>query len=303
MSNLTFRRVTHGDYDDVIAIRRGIYFGMDYLVSRYHAMLDTHDGYVALHGDKMVAFELVSLIDDGTTFLTRAARVHENYEGKGVYRKLSDYIHQIYSTNKSILRYANALHVDADADRLISKGAELIGRREARTFQGRTAYIVSRLEQARVDDVRPSSRDEILQIFKSDRLFPTLFTSQRITADWVAYRLMESNLKYLQGDVLATSADPDNLSDTPLLSVGTPVRCEAGFRLCVDFHGDVGDGSKVQEHLVSHIKNCIDKEDGEFFLMISFEDKMDDKLLHKVIDELSFKEKFRVHMNLLEQAF
>ncbi|OWF38846.1 histidine N-acetyltransferase-like [Mizuhopecten yessoensis] len=302
--DINFRRVTSSDYDDVIAIRRGIYFGWDYLASRFHSMMETHQGYVAMDGDKMVGFSFITTVDDGETLLTRASRVHEDYEGKGVYRSLSDYIRQIISSNPEIKRSAVAIHMNAEADRLIKKGAVFVGKRDFLVFHGTASSILPRING--VIENKPLQSDAISKIFQSTKLCSVLFPSDRIVSNWVAYRLFPNNIKHFDSDlhnVIATSVDPENESSDPLLSVGVLFKCDTGEAICIDFHGNIGDGSKVREHMEKHIKLSIGPQTDNFFIMITHETKMDDALLYKMMEDFSMTEKLLtgINMNMIEE--
>ncbi|XP_033726989.1 histidine N-acetyltransferase-like [Pecten maximus] len=302
--NLTFRRVTSDDFDDVIAIRRGIYYGLDYLAGRYHSMLRTHQGYVAMDGDKMVGFACLTSVDDGTTSLIRAARVHEDYEGKGVYRGLTDYIRQIVSTNQKLKRSAVAIHLDTDADRLIKKGAVFIGKRNVRVFVGTATSTLSKI--TRIIENKPLNRDALSRIFTCTNLCSNLFPTERIVCNWVAYRLVPSNLEYFYSDhhnVIGTSVDPEDLSGQPLLSVGMSFKCDIGDELCIDFHGNIGEGSKLKEHVEKHIKLSIGQQVESIIIMVTFDAVMDNSLLYKTMGNLTLEEKnIGVSMNMIEES-
>ncbi|XP_060068498.1 probable N-acetyltransferase 16 [Ylistrum balloti] len=303
MSCLHFRQVTSNDYKEVVAIRRGIYYGLDYLADRFHSMLETHEGYVAMDGDKMVGFAFVTTIDDGATSLVRAARVHEGYEGKGIYRSLSDYIRQIDLSNRDIKRSAVVLHLDAEADRLIKKGAVLVGRRNVRVFLGTASLILPCIKG--VLENHPLNRDAMARIFHSTKLCSILFPCDRIVCNWVAYRLLPSNIEHFDSknhNVLATSVDPENVSGNPLLSVGMTFNCEEGYALCIDFHGDIGEGSMVREHVEKHMKMSMGQQTKNIVVMITCEDCIDDSLLYKTMEKFSMTEKkIGIKMNMIEK--
>ncbi|XP_069107192.1 histidine N-acetyltransferase-like [Argopecten irradians] len=302
--DLTFRQVTADDYDDVIAIRRGIYYGLDYLAGRYHTMLKTHRGYVAMDGEKMVGFAFLTTVDDGTTSLVRAARVHEDYEGKGVYRSLSDYIRQFIICDKNIKRSAIAMHVDEEVERLVEKGATFVGKRKVLVFQGAASTVLPKITD--VMDTEPLNHDAIAKIFTSTKLCSILFPTERFVCNWVAYRLLSSNIQHFVSEnqnILCTSLDPENASGQPLLSIGMPFKCAIGDLVCVDFHGDIGERSKVKEHLEKHMKMLLSQQAENIVIMVTFDDLMDDSLLKTAMTNLSMKEKnLGINMNMIEES-
>ena len=64
-----------------------------------------------------IGFTAAQIIDDGKTFVTRAARINPNYEGKGLYRHLDDFVKK-WAQSKNVLMKTFAT---ADHNSYISK--------------------------------------------------------------------------------------------------------------------------------------------------------------------------------------
>ncbi|BFZ20332.1 hypothetical protein BsWGS_23371 [Bradybaena similaris] len=89
-SEIIIRPARAEDYQDLLEIG-DVYGGRDYLVAHYHTYLNNPVIYplVAEADGKAVGFYLNHFIDDGRTLIKRAARVHPNYRGKGIFHLLS----------------------------------------------------------------------------------------------------------------------------------------------------------------------------------------------------------------------
>ncbi|CAC5386837.1 unnamed protein product [Mytilus coruscus] len=98
---ITFHRVKVDDYYKVMSIRspEDVYEGYDYLPDRFHKLISSSsiEGYAASIDKKLVAFQLVNLLDDGRTVLKQAGRVDKEYEGTGIYNALDSFTQQKYN--------------------------------------------------------------------------------------------------------------------------------------------------------------------------------------------------------------
>ncbi|XP_068128233.1 probable N-acetyltransferase 16 [Hyperolius riggenbachi] len=86
MKPVEFVLATAEDYDELMAMSGGIYKGMDYLPSQYHAWLKDHRRHVFLakNEGKIVAFESFLLVDGGETAVVEGLRVAPWMRGQGV---------------------------------------------------------------------------------------------------------------------------------------------------------------------------------------------------------------------------
>ncbi|KAL9958122.1 hypothetical protein ACROYT_G035093 [Oculina patagonica] len=99
---LTFRLATPSDFDEILKLSEGIYDGLDYLPFRYHKWMNMDNLAVMLAycGEKLVGLIACSIVDQGRTALSRAARTLAEFRGRGVYKQLSqamnDFIRKQY---------------------------------------------------------------------------------------------------------------------------------------------------------------------------------------------------------------
>ena len=96
-----------GDYQAVLAVSEGVYGGLDYLPAQYKAWLQEAQArpqqrynfmLVVRHnsGDReMVGFFSLLFSWDGSTFLSSAQRVAPAWQGRGLGRKITDFVQQV----------------------------------------------------------------------------------------------------------------------------------------------------------------------------------------------------------------
>ncbi|KAG8147971.1 hypothetical protein E2320_022797 [Naja naja] len=85
-SQLEFAIATERDFEEILAISKGIYGGLDYLPSRYHAWIHEPNRTVVLAKKNgiVIGLQSVYIIDAGETALVEGLRVAPWERGKGV---------------------------------------------------------------------------------------------------------------------------------------------------------------------------------------------------------------------------
>ena len=85
---LTCRLARSNDFDDILTLSQGIYNGHDYVPVRFHTWMKVENSAVMLsYADKKPAGLLVcSVVDEGRSFISRAARVLPEFRGQGVHK-------------------------------------------------------------------------------------------------------------------------------------------------------------------------------------------------------------------------
>ncbi|XP_059573883.1 probable N-acetyltransferase 16 [Alligator mississippiensis] len=83
---LQFSLAAESDFEEVVAMSEGIYGGLDYLPSRYHAWLREPQRTVVLakRAGAVIGLQSVVIIDGGETALVEGLRVAPWERGKGV---------------------------------------------------------------------------------------------------------------------------------------------------------------------------------------------------------------------------
>ncbi|XP_076071773.1 histidine N-acetyltransferase-like [Mytilus galloprovincialis] len=106
------RRATIEDYDAVISILPGKDYDGDYLPDYFHMLMNNQSikAYVYILDGKITGFQIVYLVDGGTTGVMRSGRIRKDTQGKGVLRKLGEFImeknpsltHVVFATGTNV---------------------------------------------------------------------------------------------------------------------------------------------------------------------------------------------------------
>ena len=86
------RKASLDDYDDVMAITKNatIYDGHDYLSLEFNEIITHHEGYILIVENQVIGFMAVIMTDGGTSFNTKAGRIREDFQNRGLYKFLTD---------------------------------------------------------------------------------------------------------------------------------------------------------------------------------------------------------------------
>ena len=86
--DITFRLARSNDFDEILKVSEGIYNGDDYVPAKFHTWMKMQDLAVMLSysGEKPVGLLVCSVVDEGRTFVSRAARVVPEFRGQGVHK-------------------------------------------------------------------------------------------------------------------------------------------------------------------------------------------------------------------------
>lgn len=89
---ITFRKITHNDYDDILDISKDIWEGEDYLPKVFHDWVDANGYFFAAvdeEKNKVVGVAKFSILYDKSGWL-EGLRVHKDYRGRKIARHLSE---------------------------------------------------------------------------------------------------------------------------------------------------------------------------------------------------------------------
>ncbi|XP_069121110.1 histidine N-acetyltransferase-like [Argopecten irradians] len=263
------RKVTLDDYDEVINIRKDVYDGLDYLPALYRTMMTNHIGYVLTLNKKIIAFESISVIDDGESIVGRALRISKAYEGRGLVHQMEDFIrkdiagnsrlkHNVFTTgNKTIM----------ERNLKVNKG-QLILQKGILLYKGDISKVVPFLLNVDMLTTRILNKDDLKKLMTSkldtDRLFP----QGRIIVDWVPYRLLASNVDHFFNDFCHILGSGDGNSDRiECMTVAVGYTAPKGIRYIVEMYGTFTEET-FSDHIVQHLKRCstLDTEHINFSL-------------------------------------
>ncbi|KAK7176632.1 hypothetical protein R3I93_000764 [Phoxinus phoxinus] len=209
-TGLQFTVATEEDFDDIMAMSKDIYGGLDYLPSRYQAWLQETNRTVILarKQGKVIALESACVIDDGETMLVEGLRVAPQERGKGVAGVLLRFCSQLVKSKFPDVKVSRLTRDDQlgpkdfQKYRLITKQGILLVRFRAEDLKLRladlgpnitisgeslsTTNIPVRLEPA-----------EVHQLFLSDVLMQGVLPNATIVQDWQPFKPLSSNMDIL----------------------------------------------------------------------------------------------------------
>lgn len=91
---ITYRKLEHSDYQDIVELCRDIWDGTDYLPELFHGWVDDRGlflGAIDSETGRVVGTDKYSVLPDGTGWL-EGLRVHKNYRGQKIAKELADRI-------------------------------------------------------------------------------------------------------------------------------------------------------------------------------------------------------------------
>lgn len=115
---ITFKKLTHQDYDDILDISKDIWEGSDYLPRLFHKWVDSEGyflGAVDPDKNKVIGVAKFSILYDKSGWL-EGLRVHTDYRGQKIGRLLSEKLLEIAKENLKkgkINKIAFATYIDS----------------------------------------------------------------------------------------------------------------------------------------------------------------------------------------------
>ncbi|XP_030635070.1 histidine N-acetyltransferase-like [Chanos chanos] len=262
---LTFWLARPEDYDDVMAISEGIYWGDDYVPHRYHTWMTEPNRVVILarRERKLVALESGLVVDGGQTVVGEGLRVCPTERGRGVagviQRFIEQYILQLYPSVRvrRLTREVNPGPEKLSKFKVLARRAILSLRGKAETFDGFISHLKAKLNTGEVSD-GGSAHDSVeleskmitlmdhhqLKALLLDPDLPSRLQlpGGAIIQDWQPLQPVESNLEVLNRRNLTWLVDGSN--EKPMfMSFHTPpypIPLDGGaFRLNIDLFGTI----------------------------------------------------------------
>ena len=122
------------------------------------------------------------------------------------------------------------------------------------------------LEKTFVYDYSPAVKSlnasDLATIFRSKTLSKRLFPDDRCLINWAPFRIMAENAQQIASKrayILHSSISPDTVSTT-LLTIADYFRCKVGLAYTLNIYGS--DIRLLKDHLIGHIKRCIQVTKG-----------------------------------------
>ncbi|OWF39914.1 histidine N-acetyltransferase-like [Mizuhopecten yessoensis] len=278
MENIEMKRVYLEDFDDVIAIRKGIYGQLDFLPGLYKTMMTNHIGYAALCSGKLVAFEAVTFVDEGATMVPRALRVSTAYEGRGLIRMLKAFIDKQHEHDIELKRRAYTFGMKSLLKRVEDGKADFILQKPLMVFKGSSKLVFDILPPNKDTTVKQLQRTDLKEILRSKTTCKLLFPKGRLIVDWVPYRLLESNVDHFFNEHCNVfgSGFQTGVHEPQLLTFGVAYVSPAGIRFSLDIYGCISEQSFMR-HLTEHLRTCRKFKLETVYLVIFCESEINDR--------------------------
>ncbi|VDI07377.1 negative elongation factor C/D, partial [Mytilus galloprovincialis] len=298
------KRVSLADYDDVISIRSAVHGGFDYLPYKFKSLITQshNEGYATIINGKFVAFCIVSKVDGGATVVTRASRVHKQYEGLGLYKALTLFLQKHVFSDGTVTNDA-VVYNDNNKSMLdkTSKGElTLLMKRSVIGYKIDSDKMTSITQMPLTsDNTRILYEVDLISAFKSRSVCSSLFPEERIICHFVPYRLTERNIPLIFSEVsLIVGTGEPELS---FITCGTYYRSENGHTYILEVYGNC---SYMRDHLVLHFKHALQYCPAEIDILIMCKENDAEKINNEIKEfqlgymVVDFKTVFLVEKNI-----
>ena len=287
---LTFRLAQTSDFDEILKLSEGIYEGHDYLPLRFHTWMNMEnlDVMLAFSGEKLVSLVACCIVDDGKTYVIRAARTLREFRGRGIYKQLLQAVDNFVRTKfPSVMRQRFII-----VEKATPSFKELATPDTFACFVEK-ATIQSHQFSSTVDSVEIQSctMDYLCSVIFSSPLAKKLFPDDIIVVDYIPIEPVRSNIDYLiqeYGDVYVAVEKSTDDSSPRSVSLGLLSPRVKYNRWSVAIHSN--DSVLYEAHLLHQLKRACEVIKGNFFF-ISSQDKTLTNSGRRVLKELLLMEK------------
>nr|XP_060635755.1 probable N-acetyltransferase 16 [Anolis sagrei ordinatus] len=229
-SPLEFSVATEAEFEEVLAMSKGIYGGLDYLPSRYHTWIrePNRTVVVAKKNGAVIGLQSVYVIDSGETALVEGLRVAPWERGRGVAGVLQRFCAQMVKEQHPGVKVSRLTRddqlgpKDLKKYRVIAKQGILLVRFEAQELLGRLEAAEAALAAASSGGVAPApellSESEVPGVVLSERFRREVLPGGTIIQDWQPFKACESNLALLRQKELRWLVDRRDLPSVASLS-------------------------------------------------------------------------------------
>lgn len=267
----TFRLAQTSDFDEILKLSEEVYAGHDYLPLRFHTWMNMEnlDVMLAFSGEKLVSLVACSVVDDGKTHVTRAARTLREFRGRGIYRQLLQAMEDFVRTKfPSVLRRRFIIPEEKATTSFeeLAKPDTLVCFVEKATIQSRQ-FSLSTVDCV---EIQSCTMDYLCSVIFSSPLVKKLFLDGIIVVDCNPLEPVRSNIDYLiqeYGDIyVAVEKSTDDASPKSvsfgLLSPRVKYNRWTMTTYC-------SDSVLYEAHLLHQLKRACEVIKGDFFFSSS----------------------------------
>ncbi|XP_060138300.1 probable N-acetyltransferase 16 [Zootoca vivipara] len=206
-SQLEFVVATEKEFEEILAMSKGIYGGLDYLPSRYHAWIREPNRTVVLakKNGAVIGLQSIYIIDSGETALVEGLRVAPWERGKGVAGVLQRFCSEMVKEKHPEVKVSRLTRDDKLGPkdfkkyRVIAKQGILLVRFDAQELLSRLDAVVLALAESGFCP-EPSElllESEVPEVVLRDSFQREVLPNQTIIQDWQPFKATAGNLGLL----------------------------------------------------------------------------------------------------------
>ncbi|XP_071113296.1 histidine N-acetyltransferase-like [Haliotis cracherodii] len=283
------RRASMEDYNAVMDINKHVYSGLDYIPSQYLDMAQDPDFvlYVCEQEGKVIAFEAVCEVNGGHTLMMRSARVHKDYQGRGLLLKLRKQIEMDFSRNPLVHSIASSLAATVK----YRENASFLAKNTLmfeRVLFYHTCNIQEAIEKTTVkSNAQQISSQEFCNLFENEKLMKYLFPWQRVAINSWHLRLIAENRRHIdrQKPVIFISQGLEQCGG--FLTLGLVIRVPVGLSLHLEIYGS-SDDTELEKHLYSQMLAVTGLTSEKVHLMSYCDTTLEPSVISKLYARLEF---------------
>ncbi|KAI8497441.1 histidine N-acetyltransferase [Branchiostoma belcheri] len=265
LQNLSFRLVTHEDYDAVIRMSYDIYGDTDYLPAFFHSFVDDPDTkiFLAIVGKEVVGLLMATITEGGRAYFSTSGRLASAWRKTGIIWKLEKYQDAWIRQNRPTARYKRAttslVNVFTNKGH---RGMQEVFRMPYVEYKG-GRNLWWRQDPAQLAQLEPTGLPNVVPLQDADDDFCTAAEKWLpagacggydgkpiILVDWDPYTLSPTNLKLLQADnKIYTLNHEGEIS----LSISNTYPTAAVRMVSIQIYAK--DFFTVQKHLLKHLQD------------------------------------------------
>ncbi|KAL8176945.1 UNVERIFIED_CONTAM: putative N-acetyltransferase 16 [Gekko kuhli] len=261
---LEFAVATEKEFEEILAMSKGIYGGLDYLPSRYHSWIREPNRTVVLakKNGAVIGLQSVYIVDAGETVLVEGLRVAPWERGKGVAGLLQRFCLEMVKEKHPAVKVSRLTRDDKLGPkdfvkyRVVTKQGILLVRFNAQELLSRLDITVLALEEGGFCPA-PSELlvgGEVAEIILRESFRCEVLPNQTIIQDWQPFKATASNLGLLQKKELCWVVDKKSRPTVATLST-RPFPIPLGkdwFYLNIDVFGRTL--AHVKSQLIHHLR-------------------------------------------------
>ncbi|XP_033730098.1 uncharacterized protein LOC117319389 [Pecten maximus] len=230
-----------------------------------------HTGYAVIVNKTMVAFQCVTFIDDGETFIPRALRMRKGYEGRGLVYRLRAFVLQDIAGKPRLKRKVYTTGNEALLQKVLEeRRGELILQRDILFYQGGVSKVVPFLPTVDNIPMRILNKGDLQKLLSSKANTDRLFPQGRIIVDWVPYRLVASNVDHFFNEfchILGSECKDGDSGSFECITLAVGYIVPNGIRYNVEIYGNFTEET-LSLHMAEHLRNCSTFEYEDINLLV-----------------------------------